>query len=130
MRSIGASVPLCLFLTSADHALERTSSIAELQNYLTALFTPLAHKFNLTLNAFDSTLAQSSSTSYPSSGTLTLTDAWGTGLEPAPPTPVGVNAEPWKVLMGTIKASLKESVIEERREKQVVVSPMLALGEC
>jgi hypothetical protein len=38
-------------------------------------------------------------------GTLTLTEAWDTPLEPAPITPFGEDSAPWQLLSGTIKAT-------------------------
>ena len=53
--------------------------------------------FNLTYNAFGNLLHSGSG------GSLTLTDAWGTALEPAPVSPT--DAAPFKLLSGTIRAS-------------------------
>ena len=41
----------------------------------------------------------------PASGTLTLSDAFQEGLEPAPITPTGIDATPYQLLSGTIKAT-------------------------
>ncbi|THH27465.1 hypothetical protein EUX98_g6722 [Antrodiella citrinella] len=102
-----------------NHRIAEHSSLLELQERITAVLAPFAAKYNLTLTAFNTPITSASS----SSGSLVLSDAFGNALSPAPPTPL--DAEPWKLLMGTIKASLGES---RHSGKQVVVSPMLALG--
>jgi Gly-Xaa carboxypeptidase len=59
----------------------------------------LASHYNLTFNAF----GQNIGPDVPSSGTLTLSDAYIPGLEPAPVTPS--DAAPYQLLSGTIKAT-------------------------
>ena len=51
----------------------------------------------MTYNAFGETLHTGSA------GTLTLSDAWGNALEPAPVTPT--DEAPYKLLSGTIRAA-------------------------
>ncbi|KAH8093792.1 hypothetical protein BXZ70DRAFT_909148 [Cristinia sonorae] len=105
-----------------NHRIGEHSSVHGLQDHITKLLAPLASQFNLTFDAFGTSVSSSS----PSSGHLTVSDAFGTALEPAPPTPL--DAEPWKILVGTAKASLSESKRESVVGKKVFVSPMLALG--
>ena len=62
----------------------------------------LAKTFNLTYSAFG---AQISEEGAPASGTLTLSNAFQNGLEPAPITPTGADAAPYQLLSGTIKAT-------------------------
>ena len=70
------------------------------------LLTPLASEFNLSLTAFGTKLFSEQEAGY---GTLTLTDAWGTALEPAPITPTDPDDAPYKLLSGSIKSSLLDS---------------------
>lgn len=77
------------------------SSVAELVAHNTALLKPLAQKFNLSLTSFGEHITDAS---LPSFGSLVLSDAWGTHLEPAPVTPYGKEAGPYQVLSGTIKS--------------------------
>ncbi len=63
----------------------------------------LAKEFNLTYTAFGSAISTTEDS--PSAGTLALTEAWGTPLEPAPITPFGEDSAPWQLLSGTIKAT-------------------------
>lgn len=75
---------------------------------MTTLLTPLASKFNLSLMAFGNEVFSDQETRY---GTLTLTDAWGTALEPAPITPTDPEDAAYKLLSGSIKSSLLDSEI-------------------
>lgn len=69
----------------------------------TDVLEDVAHEFNLTYEAFG---AKVSTANGPSKGSLVLSDAFGTALEPAPITPVsGEGAGPFKLLSGTIKAA-------------------------
>lgn len=63
---------------------------------------PLADKFNLTYDAFGSRISEEGASA---SGSLTLSDAFAGGLEPAPVTPTGKDAAPYRLLSGTIKAA-------------------------
>ena len=62
----------------------------------------LAKTFNLTYSAFGSQISEEGA---PASGTLTLSEAFQYGLEPAPITPTGADAAPYQLLSGTIKAT-------------------------
>ena len=78
------------------------SAVAAVQERDTNILKHLAKEFNLTFNAFGSDIIPKDTAS---AGELTLTDAWGTALEPAPVTPTGEESAPWKLLSGTIKAA-------------------------
>jgi len=78
------------------------SSVAAVQERDTSLLKDLAKEFNLTYITFNSTISTEDSAS---GGTLNLTDAWGTPLEPAPITPTGEDSTPWQLLSRTIKAT-------------------------
>jgi Gly-Xaa carboxypeptidase len=78
------------------------SSVGEIQAHDTSLLKHLAKTFNLTYSAFG---AQVSDEGAPASGTLTLSNAFQNGLEPAPITPTGADAAPYQLLSGTIKAT-------------------------
>ncbi|KAF8159671.1 hypothetical protein B0H34DRAFT_704372 [Crassisporium funariophilum] len=85
-----------------NHRISVVSSIAEVQAHDTALLKSLAKKFNLTYEAFGSRISEEGA---PFSGSLTLSNAFGDGLEPAPITPTGPDAGPYQLLSGTIKAT-------------------------
>ena len=79
-----------------------SSSVAAVQQRDTDVLRQLATEFNLTYTAFGSAISPEDG---PTAGTLTLTDAFGTALEPAPVTPFGEDSAPWQLLSGTIKAT-------------------------
>jgi hypothetical protein len=81
---------------------DRGSSVAAVQQRDTDVLKHLAKEFNLTYTAFGSAISTEDG---PTAGTLKLTDAWGTALEPAPVTPTGEDSAPWQLLSGTIKAT-------------------------
>ena len=62
----------------------------------------LAEEFNLTYTAFGLPISTQDG---PAAGTLTLSEAWNTGLEPAPVTPSDEDSAPWRLFSGTIKAT-------------------------
>ncbi|KAG5645625.1 hypothetical protein DXG03_005616 [Asterophora parasitica] len=88
-----------------NHRIAVTSSVAETQNYDAERLKDLAHKFNLTYEAFGTKLSTEAGGA-PSRGVLRLSDARdGISLEPAPVTPTNAHAAPYRLLSGTIKAT-------------------------
>ncbi|TFK31147.1 hypothetical protein BDQ12DRAFT_694504 [Crucibulum laeve] len=85
-----------------NHRISVSSSVGEVRAHDTKLLKSLASKFNLTYNAFGSRISEEGASS---SGSLTLSDAFHLGLEPAPVTPTGKDAAPYQLLSGTIKAT-------------------------
>jgi Gly-Xaa carboxypeptidase len=78
------------------------SSIAATKVRDIELLESIANDFNLSYMAFGSHISNGDAPSY---GTLTLSTAFGDGLEPAPVTPSGEDAVPFRLLSGTIKAA-------------------------
>lgn len=65
----------------------------------------------------------------PAYGTLTLSDAWGALLEPAPITPsAGEEAEAFRLLAGTIKAVHRAHHKVTDEKDAVIVSPGIMSG--
>lgn len=83
-----------------NHRIATDSSLGALKSRDTALLRSLATQFNLSFTAFG--LSQSDE-SAPAYGTLTLSEPFHPGLEPAPITPI--DEEPYQLLSGTIKAT-------------------------
>ncbi|KAG5636676.1 hypothetical protein H0H81_007206 [Sphagnurus paluster] len=82
-----------------------TSSTDEVMAHDAKLLEKLAQKFNLTYSAFGTKYSQEADGA-PSSGSLTLSDGYGTALAPAPVTPmVGKDAAPYQLLAASIKAT-------------------------
>lgn len=84
------------------HPSHTSSSVAAVQERDTHVLKQLAKEFNLTYTAFGSPISTQDG---PAAGTLILTEAWGTSLEPAPVTPSVEESAPWRLFSGTIKAT-------------------------
>jgi Gly-Xaa carboxypeptidase len=106
-----------------NHRIDTSSSVKAVMEHDTKLLKPFAEKFNLSLTAFGTKLTDSDKPTY---GTLELTDAWGTALEPAPVTPV--NGAPYKLLSGTIKAVYAAHRPEHVKEQSIAVAPGIMSG--
>lgn len=80
-----------------------------LKNHTIAVLGPVADSLNLSFSPFPADAVTESSGADPaagrhrSAGHVTLSDAWGTALEPAPVSPT--DSEQWRVLAGTIRAA-------------------------
>ncbi|RDB23324.1 Carboxypeptidase S [Hypsizygus marmoreus] len=107
-----------------NHRISVASSVEEVQAHDAKLLESLAAKFNLTYNAFGATLSEPGA---PSSGTLTLSDAFGTALHVAPVTPTGKDAAPYQLLSGTIKAAYNSHRSLQGTDT-IVVSPGMMSG--
>ena len=87
---------------SSCHPLLTSSSLADVQQRDTDVLKHLAEEFNLTYKAFGSAISTQDGLA---AGTLILSEAWYTGLEPAPVTPSDEDSAPWRLFSGTIKAT-------------------------
>ena len=76
------------------------SSVAEVMSIDTELIRPLAAKFNLSFTAFGEVITDPSA---PSSGSVALSDPWGTQLNPAPSSSYK-DSVAFDILSGTIKS--------------------------
>ncbi|OBZ74012.1 Carboxypeptidase S [Grifola frondosa] len=85
-----------------NHRVATDSSVDVVKEHDTNLLKSLASDFNLSYTAFGTSVSTQDAPAY---GTLTLSDAWGAALEPAPITPIGADAVPYQLLSGTIKAA-------------------------
>ncbi|EMD39065.1 hypothetical protein CERSUDRAFT_112759 [Gelatoporia subvermispora B] len=103
-----------------NHRIATESSVDEVKKHDTALLKKLAGEFNLSVTAFGDDLSQGA----PAYGTLTLSDAWGTALAPAPDTPV--DAAPYALLSGTIKATYNAH--RDLQGDNIIVSPGIMSG--
>lgn len=109
-----------------NHRIAVISSVAEVKAHDTELLKGLADKFNLTYNAFGTKVTEEAEGA-PSSGSLTLSDAYGTALEPAPVTPTVKDAAPYQLLSGTIKATYN-SHRALTATNEIIVSPGMPSG--
>ncbi|KAJ7583280.1 hypothetical protein C8J56DRAFT_953540 [Mycena floridula] len=85
-----------------NHRLSTLSSVNEAKEHDTKLLKHLAKHFNLSYTAFGTSISEG----VPALGSLAISDAWDSALEPAPKSPTkGSEAAPFKLLSGTIKAT-------------------------
>ncbi|KAI0272775.1 carboxypeptidase S [Gloeopeniophorella convolvens] len=107
-----------------NHRIATQSSVAAVQQRDTDILKSLAKDFNLNFTAFGKSLSPKDSDF---AGTLTLAEAWGTALEPAPVTPTAEDSAPWQLLSGTIKATYNSHRGLDGAEN-VIVSPGIMSG--
>ncbi|KAG1880394.1 hypothetical protein C8R48DRAFT_683828 [Suillus tomentosus] len=107
-----------------NHRISTESSIAATKVRDIGLLKSLANDFNLSYTAFGSYVSNEDAPSY---GTLTLSTAFGDGLEPAPVTPSGEDAAPFRLLSGTIKAAYN-SHRNISGSDAIIVSPGIMSG--
>ena len=94
------------------------SSVAELQQHMIGVLSPVADLHDLTLKAFGRTISTRSS------GELVLSAVYVPPLEPSPVTPAEYG--PYSILSGTVKATMMTSTLHNATE--VVVAPSLLQG--
>lgn len=101
------------------------SSVAATLRRDAELLKPLALEYNLSYTAFNK--ETDSDTSASGRGTLTLSTAFGDGLEPAPVTPTEGDVEPYRLLSGSIKAAYN-SHRGISGDGHIIVSPGMMSG--
>ncbi|KAI0924588.1 hypothetical protein AcW2_005436 [Taiwanofungus camphoratus] len=106
-----------------NHRIATDSSVDAVKEHATAVLKSVASDFNLSYTAFGSSITGQDVPAY---GTLALSDAWGTALEPAPITPVGQDAAPFQLLSSTIKATYNSH--HSLEEDGITVIPSLVSG--
>ncbi|KAI9064103.1 carboxypeptidase S [Trametes sanguinea] len=104
-----------------NHRIAEHSSVTELKEHFVDVVVPVAARFNLSVEAFGNNVSAGSG----KGGHVVLSDAFGTGLEPSPVTPMGEH-DPYHVLAGTIKSTIETA--EGYNASGVVVAPLLQLG--
>ena len=87
---------------------------------------PLAKRFNLSLDAFGD--IESSEQLADSFGRLVLSDAYGSGLNPAPVSPT-FGSGPWELLSGSILYTFETNQRSEEKLDKYIVAPGLSLGK-
>jgi Gly-Xaa carboxypeptidase len=106
-----------------NHRIDTASSVADVMKHDTKLLRGFAERFNLSLTAFGTRLTDADAPAY---GSLELSDAWGTALEPAPVTPT--DAAPYKLLSGTIKAVYAAHRADGVQSADIAVAPGIMSG--
>jgi len=108
-----------------NHRIADYSSVSDLEERFTNITAPFAKAFNLTFDAFGS--KPFSTLEVLSSGHLRLSDAYGTGLNPAPVTPTTGSAA-WDLLSGSILFAFRTTQRSEFGRQAIAVAPGLSLG--
>ncbi|KAF7308646.1 Gly-X carboxypeptidase [Mycena chlorophos] len=108
-----------------NHRISTDSSVGATMAHDTALLKELAEQFNLSYTAFGKTISGAGA---PAFGTLVLSDAYASALEPAPISPIrGPGSEAYQLLSGTIKATYASHRSLENGD-EIVVAPALGTG--
>ncbi|KIJ51557.1 hypothetical protein M422DRAFT_26960, partial [Sphaerobolus stellatus SS14] len=102
-----------------NHRIVDDSSVDAVKKRVTNILSPIASKFNLSVEAFGTDLTGDKTVS----GSLIISDAWGSALEPAPVSPS--DSAPYDLLSATIKASVYDYGIID---KEVIVAPSIMTG--
>lgn len=110
-------IGMCLYcVASMLMLLIIDSSIDFVKERVTTILAPLASQYNLSLTSFGEDLSSGA----PAYGSLILSDAWGTALTPAPVSPSGTDSAPYTLLSASIKASIVDSGITDKKVSGLV----------
>ncbi|THG92711.1 hypothetical protein EW026_g8286 [Hermanssonia centrifuga] len=104
-----------------NHRIAGHSSVGALKAHITTVLGPVAERFNLSFDAFGG------GAGHAANGLVTLSDAFDTGLEPAPITSTS-GSGPYELLSGTIINTIESSPRKAYSGKKAVVAPSISLG--
>ncbi|KLO11595.1 carboxypeptidase S [Schizopora paradoxa] len=107
-----------------NHRIAAESSVKAVQQHDTSVLENLASEFNLSFTAFGRDVNVHHGPAY---GALIISEAFNSSLEPAPITPTGPDAAPYRVLSGTIKATY-ETGRHNDNGGQLTVAPFMGGG--
>ncbi|KAG2157824.1 uncharacterized protein EDB93DRAFT_1124887 [Suillus bovinus] len=107
-----------------NHRISTQSSVTATKTHDTELLISLASQFNLSYTAFGARITDADA---PAFGTLTLSEAYTHGLEPAPVSPTGHDALPYRLLSGTIRAAYN-SHRGLTNDDSLIISPGIMSG--
>jgi Gly-Xaa carboxypeptidase len=102
----------------------KSSSVTATKRRDTELLISLASQFNLSYTAFGARITDADA---PAFGTLTLSEAYTHGLEPAPVSPTEHDAVPYQLLSGTIRAAYN-SHRGLSNDDSLIISPGIMSG--
>ncbi|WWC71361.1 uncharacterized protein I206_105316 [Kwoniella pini CBS 10737] len=120
-----------------NHRISLASSVAELQQQLIDVISPVAHKLNLEVEAFGNDIQyhdchMHQDLSGPKVGKVILNVAFNSSLDPAPVSPFTVDSPAWRLLSGTVKgvyATRPEAKLSaEEAEKTIIMAPSISTG--
>ncbi|KAI0085827.1 carboxypeptidase S [Irpex rosettiformis] len=104
----------------------RIAGYRALKSRLIDVLSPVAVRFNLSIDAFGEALGDLASRKV-AYGKVVLSDAFGTGLEPAPITPT-TESPPYELLSGIIRNVIETSNRKAYVGRKVVVAPGILRG--
>lgn len=107
----------------ANHRINADSSVAELQEQLISIITPLAEKIGFSLNAFGKSIV----TAKNSPGLIKMEEAFESALQPAPISPHDVSSPAWNLLSGSVKGTYGTRK-GAGNKTEVTMAPGLAIG--
>ncbi|WVW85410.1 hypothetical protein I302_107448 [Kwoniella bestiolae CBS 10118] len=120
-----------------NHRISLASSVAELQQQLIDVVSPVAHILNLDVEAFGKDVQyqgchMDQETKGPKAGKVFLNVAFNSSLDPAPVSPFTIDSPAWKLLSGTVKsvyATRPEALSsKEEAEKEIIMAPSISTG--
>ncbi|WVO21424.1 uncharacterized protein IAS62_002732 [Cryptococcus decagattii] len=120
-----------------NHRINLASSVAELQQQITDVITPVASKLNLAVEAFAKEIqphghgCHFSKDDSPRAGKVILSVAFNSSLEPAPVSPFTVDSPAWRLLSGTVKGVYATRPGAEEAEDgndEIIMAPSISTG--
>lgn len=120
-----------------NHRINLASSVAELQQQITDVITPVASKLNLAVEAFGKEIQPQghgchfSKDDHPKAGKVILNVAFNSSLEPAPVSPFTVDSPAWRLLSGTVKGVYATRPGAEEAEggnDEIIMAPSISTG--
>jgi Gly-Xaa carboxypeptidase len=112
-----------LSMAVANHRINADSSVAELQEQLISVITPLAKKLDLSFEAFNQSILSTDS----HKGLIRMSQAFDSALEPAPISPHDISSPAWNLLSGSVKATYS-SRKNPGDDTDIKMMPGLAIG--
>jgi Gly-Xaa carboxypeptidase len=106
-----------------NHRIDMSSSVGDVKKSDAKFLRDLAERFELSYTAFGERVTDGSSHK---KGTLKLSDAFHSSLEPAPVS--STSGEQYKLLAGTIRATYDRHRSNSFHKKEMFVTPAMTLG--
>lgn len=109
-----------------NHRVEPGANVQSVREHMASVLKPVAQASGLHLDAWGmANLSYKHPNQKENEGSIILSDAYASALEPAPPTPVdGPEAEPWRLLASIIRRVWSNGLNDEG----IVVYPSLSIG--
>lgn len=105
-----------------NHRISIASSVDEVQSRMTHTLKPIAKDHNLNFEAFGKKVIDEKD----SAGTLVISTAWNSTLNPAPVSPFTIESPAWRVLSGTIRGVYASR--EGAGKEEIYMAPLMSTG--